>query len=76
MAESFVGKSGVDAAAKALHHICRLLVSYEDKMRTAIANAEADGHITDSQRTIALNFIAVASATCAVFEAVAAVSGF
>lgn len=70
------GKTGADAIFIALKHICRLLIKYNLKLTAAIAAARAAGAITSAQETSINNFIAVATATCAAFESLAAYSGF
>lgn len=72
----FIGKSGADAIAKALHGCCKIIAAYGPKLRTAVATAETGGVITSTQALAAYAFIDASSATCDVFELVAQNSGF
>jgi len=70
------GKTGADAVAQALAHICRLLVKYRSKLDAVIDLAKNDGVITAEQATTAHDFLSTASTVCAIFQLVAGISGF
>lgn len=73
---AITGKTGADAIAKALKHICRVLVAYRNKLEQVIDQAEAATVITGSQATAARAFVASADAACQVFILIADFSGF
>lgn len=73
---AITGKTGADAVAKALKHICRVLVAYRHKLEQVIDDAAAFGTITETQATTAKAFIASADAACQIFILVAEYSGF
>lgn len=70
------GKSGADAIFAALHHICRVLAKYEDKLLAVIDLAVSAGVITAAQATTAKAFVSSATAVCAIFKLIAGFSGF
>lgn len=70
------GRTGADAIFQALAHICRVIVKYQSKLNAVVTAARVAGAITVAQETTINNFLAVASATCVAFEALAAYSGF
>lgn len=70
------GKTGADAIAISLLHICRVLNKYQVKLTNLIATLEAEGILTSAQATVATSFIAAANAACAVFQIIANNSGF
>jgi hypothetical protein len=70
------GKTGADAVAKALKHICRVLVAYRTKLEAVIDQAAAFGTITSEQAATAKVFIASADTACQIFILVAEYSGF
>jgi len=73
---AITGKTGADAVAKALKHICRVLVAYRTKLDAVIDDAQAFGTITEAQADTAHAFVASADAACQVFILVAEYSGF
>lgn len=73
---AITGKTGADAVAKSLKHICRVLVAYRVKLEAVIDQAAAFGTITSEQATAAKAFIASADAACQIFMLVAEYSGF
>lgn len=70
------GKTGADAVAKALQHICIVITKYRPKLDAVIDAAAGAGAITSAQATIAHDFVSTASAACAVFQLIADYSGF
>lgn len=75
MAE-FIGRSGADAVAKALHKICHVLTAYSNKLNVAIDLATAAEIITIGEATVAKTFLGTANTVCDIFEKVAGNSGF
>lgn len=73
---AITGKTGADAIAKALKHICRVLVAYRTKLDAVIDDAQAFGTITEAQADTAHAFVASADASCQVFILIAEYSGF
>ena len=73
---AITGKTGADAIAKSLKHICRVLVAYRTKLEVVIDQAEAFGTITAEQAATAHAFVASADAACQVFILIAQYSGF
>jgi hypothetical protein len=73
---AITGKTGADAIAKALKHICRVLVAYRTKLEAVIDAAEAANTITSAQADTAHAFVASADAACQVFILIAEYSGF
>lgn len=73
---ALTGKTGADAIFIGLKHICRVISAYNLKLRTVNDEALAAGAITTGQHTSINSFIDGASVFCAVFEALAAYSGF
>jgi len=73
---AITGKTGADAIAKALKHICRILVAYRTKLEAVIDAAQASNAITAAQADTAKAFVASADAACQVFILVAEYSGF
>lgn len=73
---AITGKTGADAIAKALKHICRVLVAYRTKLEAVIDQAESATVITGAQADAARAFVASADAACQVFILIAAYSGF
>jgi hypothetical protein len=73
---AITGKTGADAVAKALKHICRILVAYRTKLEAVIDAAVANNAITSAQADTAKAFIASADAACQIFILVADYSGF
>lgn len=70
------GRTGADAIMIALKHICRTITKYQVKLGQLIDNLETDEVLTSTQATVARTFISGAVAACAVFEIIAANSGF
>ena len=70
------GKTGADALFFLLRHASRLIVAYNLKLSTAIANAYATGAITAAQRDSINLFLANATAFALAFEALAQYAGF
>lgn len=70
------GKTGADAIAQALKHICRILVKYQAKLQALIADLVTDGTLTAPQAATANDFINLATSACAVFVVIAEHSGF
>lgn len=70
------GKTGADAIFKALKRICLVISHYRSKLDAVIEAAKTAGAITSGQATTAHDFVAAASATCSIFEAIADYSGF
>lgn len=73
---AITGKTGADAIAKALKHICRVLVAYRSKLEAVIDQAESATVITASQASAARAFVSSADAACQVFILIAEYSGF
>jgi len=73
---AITGKTGADAIAKSLKHICRVLVAYRTKLEAVIEAAESFGTITGAQADTARAFVASADAACQVFILIAQYSGF
>jgi len=73
---AITGKTGADAIAKALKHICRVINAYSAKLNRVIDDAEAFGTITAEQAAAAKAFVASADAACQVFILIAGYSGF
>jgi hypothetical protein len=73
---AITGKTGADAIAKSLKHICRVLVAYRTKLEAVINAAVAANAITQAQADTALAFVASADAACQVFILIANYSGF
>lgn len=73
---AITGRTGADAIAQALAHICRTLVRYRPKLETVIDAAVSASVITSGQATTAKDFIGTASTVCAIFQLVAEYSGF
>jgi hypothetical protein len=73
---AITGKTGADAVAKALKHICRVLVAYRTKLEAVIDAAVASNAITAAQADTAKAFIASADAACQIFILIADYSGF
>lgn len=65
-------KSGADAVSRALEMICGTIKRYRTKLDAVIDAAETAGAITAPQAATAHTFVEVASATCAIFQAIAA----
>jgi hypothetical protein len=70
------GKTGADAIAKAVEHICRLVTKYHDKLAGVIDGAHAAGVIDATQQALAHAFIDGAQAACTVWKLIAGFSGF
>lgn len=73
---AITGKTGADAIAKSLKHICRVLVAYRTKLEAVINAAQAANAITAEQAATARAFVASADAACQVFILIAGYSGF
>ena len=73
---AITGKTGADAIAKALKHICRVLVAYRTKLEAVIDLAESTATISAGQADTARAFVASADAACQVFILIADFSGF
>ena len=73
---AITGKTGADAIAKSLKHICRVINAYSAKLNTVIDQAQAFGTITAEQAAVAKAFVASADAACQVFILIAGYSGF
>jgi hypothetical protein len=73
---AITGKTGADAVAKSVKHICRVLVAYRAKLEAVIDAAASAGKITAEQATVAKAFLASADAACQIFILVAEYSGF
>ncbi len=73
---AITGKTGADAVFFALKRICIVLSHYRAKLDNVIDAAETAGAISSAQATTAHDFLATANTVCAVFEAIAAYSGF
>lgn len=70
------GKTGADAIAKSLKHICRVLIAYRTKLDAVIDAAASAGTITSAQAAEAHAFVASADAACQIFILIAGYSGF
>lgn len=66
------GKTGADAVATAISHICRTVHAYHTKLLALIEDAEIAAVLTHAQADIARNFVASVEAACVVFELIAA----
>jgi hypothetical protein len=64
-----MAKSGIVAVTLAVEHICRVLVSYDVKLRAAIDLAVTSGKITADEAEIAKAFLSSAQIACAIFRA-------
>lgn len=73
---ALTGKTGADAIAKSLKHICRVINAYAAKLSRVITDAELANIITAEQADIARAFVASADAACQVFILIAGYSGF
>jgi len=73
---AITGKTGADAIAKSMKHICRVINAYSAKLNAVISAARASNVITVEQEEIALAFVASADAACRVFILIAGYSGF
>lgn len=73
---AITGKTGADAVFKALHHICRVLNAYRDKLDAVIDAAVGAGVITSDQGEVAKDFLGGVNIVCGIFEKVAGYSGF
>jgi uncharacterized damage-inducible protein DinB len=73
---AITGKTGADAIAKSLKHICRVINAYAAKLNNVIDQAQAFGTITEEQAAIAKAFVSSADAACQVFILIATYSGF
>lgn len=69
------GKTGADAIAKSLKHICRVIIAYSAKIHAVIDAAAAADVITADQATAAHAFIAAADGNCQIFVLIADYSG-
>jgi len=73
---AITGKTGADAIAKSLKHICRVINAYSAKLLRVIDDAQAFGTITADQAAAAKAFVSSADAACQVFILIAGYSGF
>jgi hypothetical protein len=64
---AITGKTGADAIARSLSHICRVINAYAAKL---------SGWITSDQADVARAFVSSADAACQVFKIIAKNSGF
>lgn len=64
-------KTGADAIATAMHHICMTLNRYRAKLDAVIDAAVIAGAITSAQATVAHDFLATAGTVCLIFDKVA-----
>jgi hypothetical protein len=73
---AITGKTGADAIARSLSHICRVINAYAAKLSAVINQAESSGWITSDQADVARAFVSSADAACQVFKIIAKNSGF
>lgn len=73
---AITGKTGADAIARSLTHICRVITAYSNKLSAVINQAEGAGVITADQADVARAFVTSADAACQVFKLIAKYSGF
>jgi len=73
---AITGKTGADAIARSLSHICRVINAYAAKLSAVINLSETNGWITADQADVARAFVASADAACQVFKIIAKNSGF
>lgn len=73
---AITGKTGADAIARSLSHICRVINAYAAKLDAVINLAETNGWISGDQADVARAFVASADAACQVFKIIAKNSGF
>lgn len=73
---AITGKTGADAIARSLAHICRVITAYSAKLEAVISQFEGNGTITAEQADIARAFVSSADAACQVFKIIAKHSGF
>lgn len=69
------GKTGADAIAQSMKHICRVIIAYSAKLHAVIDAAQGAGVITAEQATQAHAFVAAADGNCQIFVLIAGYSG-
>lgn len=70
------GKTGADAVAIAIKHICRVVSAYNLKLRAVIAQSVTAGSITAGDAAVLIAWLDGLVGVCAIWEAVALYSGF
>jgi len=63
-----MAKSGIVAVTYAIKKICRVLESYDVKLRAALDAAVVAGKITEEQAATAKAFLSTVQTACFIFE--------